>query len=108
MAEETGRNYSTIHSWLRLMNVEIRPRVKNYGNKSRLDELEVKQCVFLYERVGMTQAEIAKMLKIGPNGVRRRLVYAGVELRNMRETGKLSWDRRKGYKPLGVIGHGKG
>jgi predicted HTH domain antitoxin len=48
----------------------------------RLDDRQLERAAFLYERVGLSLAEVARIEGIYPNAVRHRLRAAGVPLRS--------------------------
>jgi DNA-binding CsgD family transcriptional regulator len=51
------------------------------GSRPSLTSRQVDRAVFLYTRVGLSLAKVAKLEGIHPNAVRHRLLTAGVELR---------------------------
>lgn len=51
------------------------------GSEPRLDDRALERAAFLYERLGLSLAAIARLEGIHPNGVRHRLRAAGVRLR---------------------------
>jgi hypothetical protein len=53
------------------------------GSPPRLDARELERTAFLYERVGLSLAEVARIEGVYPNAVRHRLRAAGVALRPM-------------------------
>jgi hypothetical protein len=53
------------------------------GSPPRLDPRELERVAFLYERVGLSLAQVARIEGIYPNAVRHRLRAAGVPLRPM-------------------------
>ncbi|HEX5618685.1 MAG TPA: hypothetical protein VFX51_09705 [Solirubrobacteraceae bacterium] len=53
------------------------------GSPPRLDTEELRRTAFLYERVGLSLAAVARLEGIYPNAVRYRLRAAGVPLRPM-------------------------
>jgi DNA-directed RNA polymerase specialized sigma24 family protein len=52
------------------------------GSPPRLDDRKLERAAFLYGRVGLSLAEIARIEGIYPNAVRHRLRAAGVPLRS--------------------------
>jgi hypothetical protein len=52
------------------------------GSPPRLDDRQLERAAFLYERVGLSLAEVARIEGIYPNAVRHRLRAAGVPLRS--------------------------
>jgi hypothetical protein len=53
------------------------------GSPPRLDPRQLERTAFLYERVGLSLAAIARIEGVYPNAVRHRLRAAGVPLRAM-------------------------
>jgi hypothetical protein len=83
-ASECGRrlhmSQSVILRRLAACGIARRP---SGGSPPRLDARELERTAFLYERVGLSLAEVARIEGIYPNAVRHRLRAAGVALRPM-------------------------
>jgi hypothetical protein len=53
------------------------------GSPPRLDARDLERAAFLYERIGLSLAAVARIEGVYPNAVRHRLRAAGVPLRPM-------------------------
>jgi hypothetical protein len=86
-AAETGRRLHISQTLVlrRLAAAGIARRPAG-GSPPRLDDRQLRRTAFLYGRLGLSLAEVARIEGVYPNAVRHRLRAAGVPLRAMEDS----------------------
>ncbi len=91
--KKTGTPHSTIRGRLAREGVERRP--PGGDNNKRTDHQAFRTTAFLYERLGLSSAEIAERLGIHPTSVIYRLKQHGTSMRPRGESMKIRNARKK-------------